>query len=112
MPELGDIYKIRIFFKGTFGTYKSRPVLVLEYDNDNCLIAEITSIPPKNPPGYYDLVKEKIKDWEKYNLDKLSYVKCKNVYYIENSRLYEKIGSMKDTDEFRYIVSKIYEYNS
>ena len=40
MPESGDIYKVKIFFKGTSGPYKSRPVLILNSvgeDNYKCI---------------------------------------------------------------------------
>ena len=58
MPEPGDIYKVKIFFKGTSGPYKSRPVLILNSVSENkYTIAEITSIPPKNSSGYYDNIK-------------------------------------------------------
>lgn len=70
---------------------------------------EITSQFPKDPPGYYDTVKEEIKNWKTYGLDKKSWVKCKNVYNVEDLRLYEKIGSMKGTDEFDRIVNRIDE---
>lgn len=112
MVEPGDIYKVKIFFRGTSGPFKSRPVLILNSIGENhYIIAEITSRPPKNPPGYYDLVKEEIIDWKSYGLDKKSYVKCKNVYAVEDVRLYEKIGTMKDTDEFEHIVDRIDECN-
>lgn len=112
MPESGDIYKVRIFFKGTSGKNKSRPVLILNsVGEDNYTIVEITSTPPKNPPGYYDLMKEEIKDWKSYGLDRKSYVKCKNVYDVEDLRLFEKIGTMKNTEEFEHILNRIDECN-
>ena len=112
MAESGDIYKVTIYYEGTFGPYKPRPVLILNSnDEGNYTIAEITSIPPKNPPGYYDSFKEEIVDWEEYGLDKPSYVKCKNIYNVEGLRLHQKIGTMKDTVEFERIIDKIDESN-
>ena len=112
MPESGDLYKVKIFLKGTSGPYKSRPVLILNPIGENhYTIAEITSKSPKDPPGYYDSVKEEIKNWNDYGLDRKSYVKCKNVYDVEDLRLYQKIGTMKDTEEFERIVDRIDECN-
>lgn len=113
MPEIGDIYKVQIFFEGASGPYKSRPVLILDYDdnNKNYTIVEITSKAPKDPPGYYDFAKEEIKNWKDYGLDKPSYVKCKNISNVNGLRLYEKIGTMKNTDEFNHIVDRIDECN-
>ena len=110
MAEIGDIYKVIIYYRGTSGRGKSRPVLILNIQGNFYTIVEITGTPPKNPPKYYDLAKEEIHDWQNYNLDRLSWIKCANRHVIENPRLYQKIGSMKDTDEFERIVDKVNEY--
>lgn len=109
MPNSGDIYTAKIYFKGTRGECKPRPILVLKDDGvGNCTIVEITSVAPKNPPDYYDTLKEEIKEWKTYGLDEPSYVKCKNVHNVNGLRLVDKIGSM-NKDEFERIVDKITE---
>jgi len=71
-------------------------------------VAEITSVPPKD--NYYSKFKEEIKNWQQCGLDEPSYVKCKNIHNIKESRLYEKIGAMED--DLINILYKIVEYNS
>lgn len=110
MSNSGDIYTTKIFYIGTTGKGKLRPILVLNDDGEgNVTIVEITSIPPKNPRTYYDNFKEEIKGWKKYGLEEPSYIKCKNVHKVVGLRLVSKIGVM-DADEFERIVNKIAEY--
>lgn len=111
MPDSRDIYTVRIYYKGQSGTFKSRPILVInELGNGWYTIAEITSVPPKDPPSYYDQLKEPIIKWDECGLDKPSFIKCKNIHNIEGSRLYQQIGIM-DTDDFINIINKIDTYN-
>lgn len=110
MAESGDIYKVKIYFEETSGEFKSRPALILIYnDSSHYTIAKITSVPPKDPPTYYDSFKEEIIGWKEYGLDKPSYVKCKNTHNVDDLELYEKIGTMKNTKEFERIVNRINE---
>lgn len=112
MFDIGDICIARIYYRGTSGPFKDRPVLILNNDNNGLFtIVEITSVAPKKPPKYYDTVKEEIKGWQEYGLDDPSWVKCKNVHNVFSPRFYNKIGTMKDTEEFEHIVNKIDEYN-
>lgn len=110
MSVPGDICTVEIFYKGTSGSSKIRPVLVLNVVNSKYTIAEITTVEPKDPPGYYDQYKEEIKNWKKYGLDKKSYVKCKNIHNVEGPRFVKQIGVM-DSDEFENIVNRIMEVN-
>ncbi len=112
MYYIGDICIARIYFEGTSGLFKDRPVLILNSDGKGSYtIVEITSVAPKDPPGYYDTFKEEIKDWQKYGLDEPSWVKCKNVHNPQNLKFFGKIGTMKNTEEFERIVDRIDEYN-
>ena len=64
MPDPRDIYLVKIYYKGQTGTFKTRPVLLINnLANDWVTIAEITSVPPKLPPSYYDKFKEPIINW-------------------------------------------------
>jgi len=106
-----DIYLVRIYFKGQSGTFKTRPVLILNNLSDGWVtIAEITSVPPKQPPSHYDKFKEPILKWAECGLTNPSFIKCKNIHNIEISRLFQKIGIMDD-DEFINIIEKIDSYN-
>lgn len=110
MYDIGDICIAKIYYRGTSGPFKYRPVLILNTDDNGwCTIAEVTSVAPKKPPGYFDTYKEEIKDWQKYGLDDPSWIKCKNIHNVENPRFYRKIGTMKNTEEFERIVDRIYE---
>lgn len=107
MPDKGDIYSIKVFYQGTTGPYKTRPVLIINNTPDKkYTIIELTSVSPKDPPGYYDRFKEKVEKWDKYGLDKQSYVKCKNIHNVEDVDFLEYIGTM-DLDEFERIIDKI-----
>jgi len=111
MPESRDIYLVRIYYKGQSGTFKSRPVLILNtFSNGWVTIAEITSVPPRQPPSYYDKYKEPIVKWTRYGLTEPSFLKCKNIHNIKESRLSCKIGTF-DEDEFINIIDKINSYN-
>lgn len=104
MINIGDIYKVIIYYKNKSSDGKSRPVLIINIDSNNsniCTIAEITSA----------LSKEEIKNWQQCGLHKPSYVKCRNIHNIETERLYEKIGTMKK-DDLCNILCKITEHNS
>lgn len=112
MHEIGDVCLVRIYYKGTEGQSKLRPVLIFNADEESNLVSivEITSIPPKNPPTFYDRFKEQIMDWNTCGLNQSSYVKCKNIHRIDRSRLIQKIGTIEE-DDFIRIIEKIVEYN-
>ncbi len=112
-PCIKDIYLMKVYFKGVSGDYKIRPVLVIDYDDELQLytIVEVTTVPPKSPPGYYDKFKEPINDWQKSGLDDPSFVKCKNIHRAEQKRLVKRLGSLNAAD-FKGIIEKIILYNS
>jgi mRNA interferase MazF len=108
VPFTKEVFITKVYFKGQTGIYKTRPVLILNYDDvrDVCTLVEITSVAPKDPPKYYDTFKEEIMYWELCGLDEKSYVKCKNVHNVHGLELNQKIGIMHDDDFYR-IVEKI-----
>lgn len=111
MPDSRDIYLVKIYYKGQTGTFKTRPVLLINnLGNGWVTIAEITSVPPRQPPSYYDKFKEPIINWIEYGLNEPSYIKCKNIHNIEISRLDQKVGIM-NADEFINVIEKIDSYN-
>ncbi len=111
MTDIGEVYLVKIYFKGQKGDNKNRPVVIINVDKENDIntIAEITSVKPDG--SYYSQFKEKINNWKICGLDKISYVKCKNVHNITNDRLFKQIGIMDDDDLLR-IIDKVIEYNS
>lgn len=113
MINIGDIYKVIIYYKNKSSDGKSRSVLIINIDSSNsdiCTIVEIASALPEKD-NYYSKFKEEIKNWQQCGLNKPSYVKCKNIHNIETERLYEKIGTMKK-DDLCNILCKIAEHNS
>lgn len=95
MRRLGQVHVSRIYFQGDRGRFKNRPVLVVKDTERNLYqIAQITSVPPKNPPKYHDQYKVKIKNWKELGLDKPSWVNCykKNMHRISGKRLNKYIG--------------------
>ncbi|WP_157793927.1 type II toxin-antitoxin system PemK/MazF family toxin [Paenibacillus donghaensis] len=111
-PEISEMWTARIYFKGTSGTSKPRPVLVINFSEDTGLytIQEITSIGPKTPPIHYDGFKQVIEQWKNSGLDEKSYVKCapENTHNVERIRLKSYIG-VSDEDDFEAIIQKILE---
>lgn len=110
MTDIGEVYLVKIYFKGQEGDNKLRPVVIINIDDEKIIntIAEITSIPPNG--SYYSQFKEKIKEWQQCGLDKISYVKCRNVHNVDNDKLFQQIGIMAE-DDFIRIIDKIVEYN-
>jgi mRNA interferase MazF len=114
LKSIGDIHLVNIYYKGTSGPGKARPVLIINYQNNLGLytIAEITSVPPKNPPGFFDICKEKIDGWRLAGLDGPSYVKChaNNIHRVKSHRLNRWIGNLGPNELLR-IIQKITEVN-
>jgi len=110
MVSPGDIWITKISFSNKTGQYKNRPVLVLYVKGEDAVIAEITSVPPKKTPGYYDFAKEKIRGWKTYGLNEPSFVKCKNLHTVNISLLHKLIGKMH-VSEFEKIESFILKHN-
>lgn len=76
MASIGEIHTAKIYYKGTSGPYKVRPVIIVNEDSGSYTAAEITSVRPKNPPGFFDECKQEIKEWQQAGLDDPSWVKC------------------------------------
>ncbi|WP_077212374.1 type II toxin-antitoxin system PemK/MazF family toxin [Bacillus dakarensis] len=112
MAKVGDVYKVRIYFKGKSGTNKPRPVLIIDQDEEYFTIVELTSVEPKEPPGYFDNCKQKIVDWVRAGLDEESYAKCHkgNIHRVEESRLFEYLGTLTANDLIN-VLEKVNEVN-
>lgn len=98
MVNFGETHTAEVYFKGTSGTHKRRPVLIVD-DSEEGLItfAEITSTEPDDPPKYFDRFKVEIKDWKVAGLDRRSWVKChrENVHRVSKDRMIKKIGKVE-----------------
>lgn len=111
MPNARDVYTAIIYYKGLKGDNKPRPVVIINtIDSNRCTIAEITSVPSKNPPNYFARFKVPILKWQECGLDEESWVKCfkENVHNISIDRLHQYIGTM-DYQDFVNVVRNIYD---
>ncbi|MFA6808921.1 MAG: hypothetical protein WCR27_08000 [Eubacteriales bacterium] len=111
IPDVRDVYTAIIYYKGLKGDKKLRPVVIINMiDSKRCTIAEITSVPPKDPPNYFARFKEPILKWQECGLDKASWVKCfkENIHNINVNRLHQYIGTMNYQD-FINVVKNIYD---
>ena len=99
MIVFGELYLAKVYYKGTTGPYKERPVLIVddsEYETGLITFAELTGTEPNNPPKYFDKFKVEIHDWKTTGLDEQSWVKCYigNIHRVHKSRMLKKIGAV------------------
>jgi mRNA-degrading endonuclease toxin of MazEF toxin-antitoxin module len=107
LTYIGNIHLAKIYYRGRSGTSKVRPVLVINDQGDRGLytIVEVTSVPPKHLPGFFDTYKEKIDLKKRTGLGKPSYVKCheNNIHRVKRYRLHRRIGSLESNDLSRIL---------
>lgn len=113
MADIGDVYTGFIYFKGNTGDHKDRPFLIIDYVDELYTIVEITSVEPKNPPGYFDTCKQYLEDWSVAGLEDPSWAKChkNNIHRIDEIRFHKYLGSVT-SDDFFTIFKKITEVNT
>ena len=113
MPDIREIYRVKVFFEDNPSEFKTRPILIIEVDPDSTLftITEITSSQPKVPSTYHDQFKEPIINWRRTGLTEPSYVKTHKIYRIEQDKLLEFVGEVPCLD-FDRILTRIIEVNS
>lgn len=97
--EVGHLFTVKLYYSGTSGQYKVRPVLIVDNsDYPMVTIAEITTTKPNIPPKYFDRFKVEVKDWRTTGLREQSWVKCYrgNVHRVNRNRLKKRIGSVNE----------------
>lgn len=110
MPKFGELHTANMYYKGNSGTYKRRPVLIIDDSEEELItIAEITSEEPNSPPKYFDSFKVEILDWNAAGLEKQSWVKCYkgNVHRVPKDRAIRYIGVVDDSTMVS-VLDKIY----
>lgn len=80
--KIGDIYLYPVYYPMT-GETEVRPVVVLDFDEDNPVIATITSSPIENFDNKYDEWQVPLFHWLSSGLDKGSYVKANCVATVD-----------------------------
>jgi mRNA-degrading endonuclease toxin of MazEF toxin-antitoxin module len=107
LSHIGSIHLAKIFYKGRSGASKVRPVLIIKAQGNRGLftIVEVTSVPPKDLPGFFDTYKEKINHKKRTGLFEPSFVKCheNNIHLVKKYRLHKKIGRLEPKDLSRII---------
>ncbi|MHB1405546.1 MAG: type II toxin-antitoxin system PemK/MazF family toxin [Desulfitobacteriaceae bacterium] len=113
MPDIREIYRVKVFFEDNPSEFKIRPILIVDFDTDSALftITEITSTQPKVPPTYHDRFKEPIINWRRAGLTEPSYVKTHKIFRIEQDKFLEFVGEVPGLD-FDRILARIIEVNS
>lgn len=114
MTHIGNIHLAKIHYRGRSGASKIRPVLIIKDQGNRGLytIVEVTSVPPKHLPGFFDTFKEKIGQKKCTGLGVPSYVKChqNNIHRVKYNRLHRRIGSLEPNNLSR-ILERIAEGN-
>lgn len=91
LVSFGELYLAKVYYKGAKGSYKDRPVLIVDdSEEDLVTFAELTTKPPK----YFGTFKVEVYNWKTAGLDKQSWVKCYigNIHRVHKSRMFNKIG--------------------
>lgn len=110
LTKFGELHTANVYYRGTDGTFKRRPVLIVDDSEEELIIiAEITSEGPNEPPKYFDKFKVEILDWKTAGLDKPSWVKCyiENVHRVLKDRVVKYIGVVEDSTMVS-VLDKIY----
>ncbi len=106
MANFGELHTAYVYFKGTEGDFKTRPVLIID-DSEEALItfAEISSVEPNIPPKYFDSFKIEIIEWSQAGLNEHSWVKCHkgNIHRVPKDRVGKYIGIVDDESLLRII---------
>ncbi len=113
MANIGDIYSVKIFYDDNPSQHKTRPVLVVNVEEELGLytIAEITRTGPKNPPTYFDQFKEPIFDWRRAGLNSSSFVKTHKIHRVPEDKLLKFCGELEGNELVR-ILNRIVEVNT
>jgi len=110
---LGDIFWFEVGFVDIPNESKIRPaVIVYEEDNELLILVATTSIPPHDPPKYFDQFKIPVLNWRKVGLSKPSWVQSLKLIHLTRTQLRDLvkeddfIGRMSELD-FNYLVGEI-----
>jgi mRNA interferase MazF len=110
--RLGEIYWIEVGYEDFPDESKIRPaVIVGEEDRSLLILVATTSVPPNDPPKYFDQFKIPVLNWRKAGLLKPSWVQGYKLIRLtrEDLRNLNKdnfIGRMSELD-FNYLIAEI-----
>lgn len=112
--EIGNVYKGTFEYQDAPGSRDYRRLLLVDIVGeaaDTGIVTQITSQPPKSPPGYYDQFREPIEKWQQAGLTKPSYARVNKNIAIPLSALAKPIGKLDDED-FARIAVAVFTYLS
>jgi mRNA-degrading endonuclease toxin of MazEF toxin-antitoxin module len=108
LTHIGNIHLARIYYRGRSGASKIRPVVVIREQGNRGLytIIEVTSVAPKQHPGFFDRYKEKVGHRGSTGLVEESYVKCHhdNIHRVKEYRLHKRLGRIEQEDVHRILL--------
>ena len=111
--SIGDIYWIEVGYEDSPEESKVRPAIIIsEEDGTLLILVATTSVPPHDPPKYYDQFKIPILNWRKAGLLKPSWVqgyKLIPLMKADLSKLVKRdgfIGRMPELD-FNYLLTEV-----
>ncbi|MCO1604736.1 type II toxin-antitoxin system PemK/MazF family toxin [Desulfosporosinus nitroreducens] len=110
---LGEIFWFEVGYEDIPNESKIRPaVIVDEDDNELLILVATTSVPPHDPPKYFDQFKIPVLNWRKVGLSKPSWVQSLKLIHLTRTQLRDLvkeddfIGRMSELD-FNYLVGEI-----
>ncbi|MEA4900479.1 type II toxin-antitoxin system PemK/MazF family toxin [Desulfitobacterium sp.] len=111
--SIGEIYWIEVGYEDSPEESKVRPaIIVSEEDGAILILVATTSVPPHDPPKYYDQFKIPILNWRKAGLLKPSWVQGYKLIPLMKADLCKLvkrddfIGRMPELD-FNFLVTEI-----
>lgn len=111
--RLGEIYWIEVGYEDFPEESKVRPAIIVgEEDRALLILVATTSVPPNDPPKYFDQFKIPVLNWRKAGLLKPSWVQSLNLIRLTRDQLSnlvkedDFIGRMSELD-FNYLIGEI-----
>lgn len=71
--EIGDMFKLRIFYEDQPDQTKMRPIVIVDMDDDDLIYVKFTSQGPKNDCSIYENLKIPFPNWRKNHLERDSW---------------------------------------
>ena len=110
---LGEIFWLEVGYQDNPSESKIRPaIIVAEKDNYLLTLVATTSVPPNDPPKYFDQFKIPILNWHRSGLLKPSWVQGLRLIHLTREQLRalvreeDFIGRMNEQD-FNHLVGEI-----
>lgn len=111
--SLGEIFWIEVGYEDFPEESKIRPAIIVgEEDRALLILVATTSVPPNDPPKYFDQFKIPVLNWRKAGLLKPSWVQSLKLIRLKRDQLSnlvkedDFIGRLSELD-FNYLIGEI-----